>query len=250
MSIDSPDDLAGLQRAGRVAATVLEATRRAVRAGVTTAELDAVAAEVMVSHGARSGPRTVYQFPGAICISVNDEAVHGIPGRRRLRPGDLVKLDVTVELDGFFADTAASVPVGALHRSAQGLPEAAWAGLEAAMNVATAGTELRQVGRAIEHEVRRHGCSVLPELTGHGIGRTIHEPPTVPQHWDPRLPGSLHEGLVITIEPIISAGGRRVRGLSDGWTVVTADGSPSAHVEHTVVITSGRPLILTTLAAA
>jgi methionyl aminopeptidase len=245
MSISTPGELAALRRAGRAAARILGAVRAEVRPGVTTRELDEVAARRMRREGARSAPRLELGFPGAICISVNDEAVHGIPGHRRLRHGDLVKLDVTIELDGFCADTAVSVPVGAPDRLGRRLREAADSGLRRALAVASAGEPLAGIGRAIEDEVRRRGFSVLPELNGHGIGRTMHEPPSVPQHWVPGLRTRLQEGLVVTIEPIISAGGANVRELPDGWTIATADGSLSAHAEHTVVITRGRPLVLT-----
>jgi methionyl aminopeptidase len=245
MSISHPEELEGLRRAGRAAARILRGVRAEVRPGITTGELDAIAERLMRREGARSAPRLEVGFPGAICISVNDEAVHGIPGDRRLRSGDLVKLDVTIELGGFFADTAVTVPVGAPDRLGRRLSEAAEAGLRKALGVATAGRPLADVGRAIENEVRRRGFSVLPELTGHGIGRAMHEPPTVPQHWVPGLRTRLQEGLVMTIEPIISAGGSGLRELDDGWTLATADGSLSAHVEHTLVITRNRPLVLT-----
>jgi methionyl aminopeptidase len=245
VSISTPEELAGLRRAGRAAARILAGVRAEVRPGVTTRELDEVAARLMRREGARSAPVVELGFPGAICISLNEEAVHGIPGSRRLRRGDLVKLDVTIELDGFCADTAVTVPVGPTGRLGRRLTEAAEAGLRKALTVARDGLPLAEVGRAIEDEVRRRGFSVLPELTGHGIGRTMHEPPTVPQHWAPELGARLHEGLVVTIEPIISAGGTGLRELDDGWTIATADGSLSAHAEHTIVVTRGRPLVLT-----
>jgi methionyl aminopeptidase len=245
MCITSPEELAGLRRAGEVAASVRETARAAVRPGITTRELDEIAAEAMTRLGARSAPKLVYGFPGAICISVNEEAVHGIPGPRVLRDGDLVKLDVTVELEGFYADTAVSVPVGAAQPELERLCTAGRSALTRAVAVATAGLPLCQLGRTIEEEVARHGCSVLPMLTGHGIGHTIHESPTVPQHWDPMFEQQLCEGQVIAVEPIICLGGRGVRDLDDGWTVATADGTVSAHFEHTMMVTQGRPVVLT-----
>jgi methionyl aminopeptidase len=245
MSISTPEELAALRKAGRVAALVLRTASAAVRPGITTAELDRVADAEMRRWGARSAPNLVYGFPGSICISVDDEAVHGIPGPRRLHAGQLVKVDVTVEVDGFFADTAATVEVGAVPARSAKLRQAAEAALRRALATARAGTPLREVGRTIENEVARRGFSVLPALYGHGIGRTIHESPDVPQSWVPGLRTALREGLVITIEPIISAGSRYIREKDDGWTIVTADGSPSAHAEHTVVIGRGAPLILT-----
>jgi methionyl aminopeptidase len=195
--------------------------------------------------GARSGPQLDYDFPGVNCISVNDEAVHGIPGKRRLRRGDLVKLDVTAELDGFYADACVSVEVGPSRPAARALVAAARQGLDEALRVARAGNQLSSIGAAVEHAVSERGYGVCRDLTGHGIGRRIHEPPTVHNYYDPGDIELLTEGLVLTIEPIISAGSGDVVLARDGWTVLTADRTPSAHVEHTVVVTAGAPLILT-----
>jgi methionyl aminopeptidase len=244
VSIEHPDELKGLRAAGRVVAETLRAMAARVRPGVTTAELDAVAAGVFARHGARSAPRLAYNFPGTTCISVDDEAVHGIPGPRRLRGGELVKLDVTAELDGFYADACVSVPVGAIAPRTQRLVAAASSGLRAGMRAAVAGARTGDVGAAVQGEVERRGFSVCHELTGHGIGRTIHEPPTVANVAGGDEP--LTDGLVLTIEPIIAAGEGDVHVMPDRWTVRTDDGSVSAHVEHTVVIRDGAPpLILT-----
>jgi methionyl aminopeptidase len=245
MSIETPEELEALRRAGRVVAETLRAVRRRVRPGVTTAELDREAARVFALHGARSAPNLVYDFPGTICLSVNDEAVHGIPGARRLREGDLVKVDVTAELDGFFADAAVSVPVGRVSARAGRLVAAAQAGLREALGVARAGRPINAIGRAVQEEVERRGFTVLGELNGHGIGRTIHEGPTVPNVFVSSLRAPLRAGTVMTIEPIIAAGGSELRETGDGWTISTADGSVSAHAEHTIVITDGAPLVLT-----
>src|SRR3954449_11529480 len=179
MSVDTPEDLEGLRRAGRAVSATLREVARRVRPGVTTAELDALAARVLARHGARSAPALVSGFPGAIGISVADEAVHGIPGPRRLRSGELVKLDVTAELDGYYADACVSVPVGAVAPRTQRLVAAARSGLRAGMKAAGAGADTGDIGAAVQREVERRGFSVCRELTGHGIGRTIHEPPTV-----------------------------------------------------------------------
>lgn len=245
MSINGPEELHGMRAAGAVVRLVLEAMKRQVRPGVTTAELDVVGAGVMQQHGARSAPALVYQFPGANCISVNEEAVHGIPGKRALQDGDLVKLDVTIEKDGFMADAAITVPVGEVTEERRRLADCAERSFNKAMLVARAGFRVSEIGRVIEREVRRGGFSVIRDLGGHGIGRTIHEAPRVPNYPDPEANEILTEGLVITVEPIIAAGSGRAFVAPDKWTVITADRRPSAHYEHTIVITKRQPILLT-----
>ena len=244
MSVDTPEELEGLRRAGALAAEVLNAVREAVAPGVTTAELDELAAERMRAAGAYSAPIVTYDFPGAICISVGDEVVHGIPGPRRLVPGDLVKLDVSLELDGYFADTATTVAVEAATPADERLVAATRAALQRGMRAAVAGATVRDVGATVEKIAEARGFSVLRDLVGHGIGRSLHEPPTVPNFADPRLNDRLHEGLVLTVEPML-AGTRAILSTGDGWTVITADGSHAAHEEHTIVVTSGEPIVLT-----
>ena len=245
MSINGPEELEGMRAAGAVVRQVLDAMKSEVRPGVTTAHLDEVGAEVMRQNGAQSAPALVYKFPGANCISLNDEAVHGIPSDRAVREGDLLKLDVTVEKDGFMADAAVTVPVGEVSAASKLLIACAERAFTKSMLVARAGFRVSEIGRVIEKEVRRCGFSVIRDLGGHGIGRTIHEEPRVPNYADPTANQILTEGLVITVEPIIAAGsGRTVTG-QDGWTVITADHQPSAHYEHTLVITKGAPILLT-----
>jgi methionyl aminopeptidase len=245
VSINTPEELASMRAVGEIVRRMLEAMKQAVRPGVTTAELDEVGGKVMREHGAQSAPQLVYKFPGVNCISVNDEAVHGIPGERTLREGDLVKLDVTVEKDGFIADAAITVPVGEVAEESWRLIACAEEAFSKAMLVARAGFRVSDIGRAVEKEVRRNGFSVIRDLGGHGIGRTIHEPPRVPNFPDPQANQILTEGLVITVEPIIAAGSGRAVVAKDGWTVLTADHRPSAHYEHTLVITKGEPILLT-----
>jgi methionyl aminopeptidase len=245
MSIEGPEELEAMRAAGAVVQQVLAAMKSAVRPGVTTAELDEVGAGVMQAQGARSAPALVYQFPGANCISVNEEAVHGIPGPRALQAGDLVKLDVTIEKNGFMADAAITVPVGEVTEERQRLAECAERAFAKAMLVARAGFRVSEIGRAVEREVERSGFAVIRELAGHGIGRTIHEAPRVPNYPDARDNQILTEGLVITVEPIIAAGSGKVFVAPDKWTMITADRSPSAHYEHTLVITKGAPILLT-----
>jgi len=245
MSVNSIDELRALQAAGRVVAATIRAMRRAVCPGITTRELDAIARREFRRAGARSGPQLDYGFPGVTCISVNDEAVHGIPGRRRLRRGDLVKLDVTAELDGFYADACRTVFVGEARPQAVRLVRTAEQALTRALNVATSGQPLNAIGSTVQRTVEERGFSICDGLMGHGIGRRIHEPPDVPNCYDPALAQPLTEGLVITVEPLVAAGSAAVRLGRDGWTVRTADASLSAHVEHTVVVRDGAPLVLT-----
>ncbi len=243
MSIDSPDELAAMRAVGQVVAEAIREMSRRVRPGVTTAELDDVAAGVFARHGARSGPQLDYDFPGVTCISLDDECVHGIPSKRRLREGQLVKLDVTAELDGFYADACRTVAVGKPKGREQRLMAAAQSALKLGLEQAAAGNNVGAIGGAVQAEVERRGFSVCAELSGHGIGRRIHEEPDVPNvAWDGP---ELTNGLVITVEPIIAAGRGDVYVDDDGWTIRTEDRSHSAHFEHTIVVTDGAPILLT-----
>lgn len=245
MSIDNEEDLAGMERAGKATRAVLESMKAAVRVGISTRELDEIGAETMQSLGARSAPKMVYGFPGHNCISVNDEIVHGVPGGRTLAKGDLVKLDVTVEVDGYMADACETVAVGWVGNQARELiacvKRAFWAGVSAAKP----GARAFDIGREVHRTVAASGYSVVRDLTGHGIGRTIHEKPTIPNQFDPRFSDVLREGLVFTIEPMIAVGTSRTVTMKDGWTVRTRDRSLSAHYEHTMVLTRDGARLLT-----
>lgn len=244
MSIETDLELQALQEAGRVTTETLDALQANCVEGVTTGELDAIARDLLARNGARSAPALVYGFPGTVLISVNDEIVHGIPGPRRLRSGDLVSLDVTIEKDGFVADAARSIVVGAGSPTALRLIDTAERALRAGLRVARAGVRVNEIGRAVQAEVKRRGFNVVRGLCGHGVGKTIHEEPQVPNVFDRALRDVLTEGLVLTIEPMISAGSAYPIQDDDGWTLKTSDGSLAAHCEHTLVITKGEPLIL------
>jgi methionyl aminopeptidase len=191
-----------------------------------------------------------YRFPGWTCISVNDEAAHGVPSlTRHLNEGDLVNIDVSAELDGYWADTGASAPVGTVSAERTRLLETTRSAQREAMSAARAGRPLRMIGRAVERRARRAGFSVVEDLCGHGVGRHIHEAPSVPGVEDRRDRTVLWEGLVIAIEPFLSTGATSVIEAADGWTLRTPDGSVTAQFEHTVVITHGEPLVLTASAA-
>lgn len=245
MSIESPADWQGLREAARVTRLALDALESRVRPGITTRELDAVAAGVLTSNGARSAPAVVYGVAGHALISVNDEIVHGIPGRRRIERGDLVSLDVTVEKNGYVADAARTLVVGTGTDVAYRLAACARSAFDAALAVARVGTPVRHVSRAVSREVKRCGFSVIRGLAGHGVGRTIHEEPNVPNEPDPWQRDILTDGLVLTIEPMISNGSRDVVQDADGWTLRTRDGSLAAHYEHTIVVTAHGPIVLT-----
>ncbi|HEX8878788.1 MAG TPA: type I methionyl aminopeptidase [Candidatus Acidoferrum sp.] len=245
MSITSPGQFEKLRACGKIVGKALRAMAAAVRPGITTAELSGVGSRVLAEHGARSSPPMVYGFPGDVCISINDEVVHGVPGERVVRPGDLVKLDLTAELDGYHTDSAMSVEVPPTLGLAHELARCAERAFRLALAAARPGNRTKDIGRAVEREVRRRGFHVIKELGGHGIGRTIHEPPSVPNYADFSAQHILTEGLVITIEPIIAAGTGQVMLEQDRWTYRTVDGSFSAHHEHTIVITRGQPILLT-----
>ncbi len=245
MSIRSQAELEKLRVIGRIVRKALDTAAGAVRPGVTTAELDEIGARVLADDGAESAPPKVYGFPGALCISVNDEAIHGIPSRRVIQSGDLVKLDLVAEKDGFYADAAVTIIAGEVSGEGKALARCAESAFYLAARTARAGNRVYEIGRAVERETHRCGFQVMRELCGHGVGRTIHELPSVPNYHDPRFRTRLTEGLVITIEPIIAAG--RGEGVlqRDHWTIRTADGSLSAHYEHTIVITKAEPILLT-----
>jgi methionyl aminopeptidase len=245
VSIRSAADLVALRRVGTIVATVLAELETRVVPGVTTSALDRACGDMLARRGARGAPKIAYGFPGSLCISVNDEAVHGVPGPRVIRAGDVVKLDLVAEADGYFADAARTVVVPPAPAASRKLARAARRAFASALAVVQAGRRIAEIGAAVEAEVRRAGFRVIPALAGHGVGRAIHEEPTVPNVRDDGDRRVLTDGLVIAIEPIIAAGADHVVMARDGWTLRTADGSLAAHHEQTVVVTRGRPIVLT-----
>jgi len=245
MTVESDEDLDGLTRAGRVVAEARDAMVAAVVPGVTTGELDAIGRDVFHRHGARSAPRLTYRFPGSTCISVNDETAHGIPSiTRRLHPGDLVNLDVSAELGGYWSDTGVSMAVGEASPLARRLLQATRLAQRDAMEAARPGRRLQHIGRAVQARARRHGFCVIKSLYGHGIGRALHEAPSVPSIDDGQRT-ILWEGLVLAVEPFLSVSADHVVDDPDGWTLRTADGSLVAQFEHTMVIANEGPIVLT-----
>lgn len=245
MTIKSKSDLASMRAVGKLVGLALREMRQGVRPGMTTEQLDNVGAAFLRRRGARSAPQLTYDFPGFNCISVNDEVVHGIPSARVLRPGDVVKIDVTAELDGFIADSAITVVIPPGTAEARHLTRCAQSAFDRAMTVAVARTRIAELGRAVEAEVERWGHAVVHDMCGHGVGRALHEPPSVPNFFSPFTPGRLEEGLVIALEPIISETPSAVVEDQDGWTIRTVSGCLAAHYEHTIVIRDGRAEILT-----
>ncbi len=247
MTAEDPEQIEGLLRIGGLIAATLVHLSQAVAPGITTQELDDLAAAFLTGRGARSGPIMTYDYPGFICISVDDQVVHGIPGPRALREGEMVTLDIAAELDGFHADAATTVTVGSVDSGGQRLMAATRAALAAGIRSAQPGATLHQVGAAVERVSEARGFKVFKELTGHGIGREMHEDPTVYNFAIDGPEGDLvlSEGMVFTIEPMLSAGSDRLRQDRDGWTMRTTDGSRAAHEEHTILVRQGGPLILT-----
>jgi len=249
MSIQDYAEFLALREVGHIVHLAITAMANNVRAGISTRELADIGGKIMRQNGARSAPALVYGFPGDVLISLNDEAVHGIPSQtRKVQAGDLVKLDVTFEKNGYMADAAITVPVEPVSEDARRLAACAERAFQKAMQVARANQRVNEIGRAVEKEVRASGFRVIRELGGHGIGRTIHESPSVPNYDDGVARGRLTPGLVLTVEPIIAMGSARPMDAGDGWTVKTADGGLSAHYEHTLVITDGPPILLTAAA--
>jgi methionyl aminopeptidase len=245
MSIQTRADFDGMTRVGATVAAILNEMCDRVRAGMTTAELDRVGARAMTRLGARSAPRVMYGFPGFTCLSVNQEIVHGIPGGRRLQPGDVVKIDVTAEQDGYVADAARTVILEPSSAEAARLHRTAVVALDEALRAARAGARVSAIGRAVERRARTDGFAVVRELCGHGVGRAIHEEPSVPNYDDPSSRDFLTEGLVIAVEPMLTARRTRAMQMPDGWTISTADGSLAVHEEHTIIITGEWPIVLT-----
>jgi len=245
--IKTPAEIDKMRAAGRTAAIVLDCLAKLVIPGVTTREIDKAAADFMADHGCRSAFFGYRKFPGQICISVNEEVVHGIGGARRLSYGDIVKIDTGVILNGWIGDTATTVSCGAVDPEIERLCTATRRMLESAIPFAEAGRRLGDLSHHIESEAIRQGFSVVREFVGHGVGRKLHEEPQIPNYGRRGSGPKLKAGMTLAIEPMINLGGAGVRILDDKWTVVTSDGKPSAHFEHTILVTENEPEVLTCL---
>jgi methionyl aminopeptidase len=243
--IKTADEIRKMRVAGGVASAILQATAKAIEPGRTTLEIDRHAAALIEEHGATSAFLGYRGFPGTICISVNDEVVHGIGGARRIQPGDLVSIDVGIVKGGWIGDNAVTVPVGPITEEAKRLMAATEQSLFEAIDRARDGLRLADLCGSVEAHVKQFGFAVVRDLVGHGVGRDLHEEPQVPNYRPVERTPVLRAGMVLAIEPMVNAGTGQVEWLDDGWTVVSRDRKPSAHFEHTVLVTHGDPEILT-----
>ena len=234
-----------MRRAGRVVAEIMDATRRAIRPGVTTGELDTVARGVLEARGARSNFLNYHGFPAVICTSPNSMIVHGIPGDHVLAEGDIISIDCGAIVEGYHGDAAYTAPVGEVSALAVRLMEAMERSLWAGVDVMQPGNRLHEIGRAVQGVAEAAGFSVVRKYVGHAIGTAMHEEPAVPNYWPGDAGPKLKAGNVFAVEPMVNAGGPDTVELADGWSVVTADGSLSAHFEHTIAITDDGPEVLT-----
>jgi methionyl aminopeptidase len=252
ITIKSAREIDTMAAAGRILAEALAIIADRVRPGVHTGELDDVAEEFIRKHpGARPSFKGLYDFPKSICTSINDEIVHGIPSTKRvLREGDILSVDCGVWLDGLHADSATTLPVGEIDAATQRLLERTQEALYAGIQAATLGNHVGDIGHAVQNVAEGAGYSVVRDLVGHGIGSSFHEEPQVPNYGSPKRGPRLVSGMTLAIEPMVNAGKAETRTLQDKWTIVTADGSLSAHFEHTVVIGEGGPRILTAASMA
>jgi methionyl aminopeptidase len=245
IKLKSEDELKLMRPACLVAGKVLEEIAGFIKPGVTTRQVDNFAAERMAAYGAKSAFLGYRKYPCHTCISVNEEVVHGLAGERELRFGDIVSVDVGVRYNGFIGDNAMTVAVGGCGVLAQQLMAVTERALYLGIAAAVLGNRVTDISRAIQDFVEGNGFSVVREFVGHGVGRTVHEEPQVPNFLDRKMNEKLRPGMTIAIEPMVNAGRPDVKILKDGWTVVTQDGSLSAHFEHTILVTSGEPEILT-----
>ncbi len=245
ITIKSPLELESMRRAGAVVGSVIDLLKSSVEPGMTTRDLDRIAHKEIVRHGAKPTFKGYRGFPASICTSVNEEIVHGIPGRRVLQEGDVVKVDVGATLDGLIGDAAVSLPVGQVPPEVRALIDDTRASLEVGIKAAVPGARVGDIGKAVQTYGESRGYGVVREFVGHGVGRFLHEDPQVPNYGQAGMGALLRVGMCIAIEPMLNMGDWRTRILEDDWTVVTADGKLSAHFEHSIAITENGPEVLT-----
>lgn len=245
--IRSAREIEQLKRSNVIVAEVFKELEKVVAPGITTQELDRIAEEVILKRGAIPAFKGYRNFPASLCVSINDEVVHGIPGSRKLKEGDLVSLDVGTILNGYFGDAAITIAVGEVDHEARRLLEVTKKGLAIGIEMARVGNRLFDISNAIQQWVELNGFSVVRDFVGHGIGKNLHEEPQIPNFGSPNQGPRLEKGMVFALEPMVNEGTYEVKILSDGWTVVTVDGKRSAHFEHSIAITDGRAEILSIL---
>ena len=249
MQIESDKDLRGMKRIGEICGLTLKLMLDSAEADMSTRDLDDIGRDFMLRAGAVSAPIQAYEFPGYTCISLNDEAAHGIPRKDRfIRAGDLLNVDVSAVLEGYWGDTGATIIVPPARAEFEALCQAARNALLLAIELARPGQRARAIGRAVEKYAKRRGYRTLRQLGGHGVGRSIHEKPSIPNYHARRNRDVLKDGMVVTLEPFLNTGRGRIKTADDGWTLRTVDGSVSAQYEHTVIINGDDPILVTKVA--
>lgn len=243
--LKSPEEVGKIAESCRVVADTIEAVKLMIRPGVTTQEVEGFADARIRELGGEPAFKGYRGYPASICTSVNDEVIHGVPSKRHLLEGDILSIDLGVYKDGFYGDGAVTVPVGQIEPTLQTLLKVAEESLYLGIRSAVAGNRVSDISYTVQRHVESNGFSVVKAFVGHGIGRELHEDPQIPNFGPPGRGPRLVEGMTIAIEPMVNLGGYEILVLDDGWTAVTADGKPSAHFEHTVLVTSGEPRILT-----
>ncbi|OCS91371.1 type I methionyl aminopeptidase [Caryophanon latum] len=248
MIVTTQEEIEAFKKIGRIVAEIREEMKAATKPGVTTKELDEIAGRMFEEVGAISGPKGEYDFPGFTCISVNHEVAHGIPGDKVIQEGDLVNIDVSGSLNGYFADTGISFVVGDGYEDKEKLCAVAKSAFDRAMTKVKAGSRLNQIGKAVEREANDHGLTVIMNLTGHGLGKSLHEAPDhILNYYDAWDATIMKEGMVLAVEPFISAAAEHIVESGDGWTFITPDKSLVAQIEHSIIVTKDKPIILTSL---
>jgi methionyl aminopeptidase len=242
--IRSPREVEQIRKANVIVAEVLERLKTLVVPGVTTDELDGISEDIILSKGAVPAFKGYRGYPKTLCVSINEEVVHGIPNKRKLKEGDIVSIDVGTNLHGYFGDAAITLPVGEINPEAKRLLEVTEKALSIGIGMAKVGNRLFDISHAVQAWVESNGFSVVRDFVGHGIGKSLHEDPQIPNFGSPHQGPRLEKGMIFALEPMVNEGTYEVRVLDDGWTVVTADGKPSAHFEHTIAITDGDAMIL------
>ncbi len=245
ISIKTPEEIETLRRAGKVLASIIKELKRSLKIGMTTKEIDEKAEELIRAHGAQPAFKGYRGFPGSSCVSVNREVVHGVPGQRIIKEGDIVSIDVGIVVDNYFSDTALTLGVGNISADLKKLLSVTQEALYKGIEQAVVDHHLSDISHAIQNYVESHDFTVVRDFVGHGIGRALHEEPEIPNFGPPHEGPLLKEGMVLAIEPMVNMGTWQTKTLSDGWTVVTKDGLPSAHFEHTILITKSGPEVLT-----